>query len=379
MRPYCRWIVAPLLCVAAATSPQAVAQGAEGKIAFSRSVFYPGGALRHINLYRINPDGSGFRQLTPTVENHYRFLPAWSPHGTYLAYTLLTQTTTEEDWDIWRVDANGTTRRRVTSGPQDFQYPSWNPAGTLIGFRSTALDGTTCVGVVRPDGTGQRDLICAPPGSALQETAPSWRSDGRMIAVVRRVVDSPTEPPNTFLDVYCITVSTRQATLLHTVEASGAYSLFIAPDGRRAMISTSFQGTTMLYVDFETGQVTGGFRPGYSPVWSPDSRRIAYAHLVFDSGFPGTDVGHVIVSDVTVPEDNRDLNVSMTPGLHYVPNAWSPDGTRILATRTVYQQESPMSGTYLPRRTLRLLDADTPYIDTLVNGSAAMDAWFTPP
>jgi len=373
-----RWIAALLLVFATVCAADASAQGADGKIAFSRYVYYPGGELRHVNLYSINADGSGFRQLAPTIERHFRFDPAWSPHGTYLAYTLATGPGAE-DWNIWRVDANGTTRRQLTRGAPDFRYPSWNPAGTLIGFLSTAAGGATCVGVVRPDGTGQRNLVCASAGSEMQETAPFWLPDGRMLVVVRRIEQDPDRPPDTFLDVYRITVSTGQSTLVRSVEAGGEYALFFAPDGRRAMISTRYEGTMLVYVDLETGELRGGFPPGYSPVWSPDSRRIAYAHLVLPAGFPTDDVGHVLVSDVNIPEDRRDLNVAMTPGLHYVPNGWSPDGTRILATRTIYAPAAPGSGLYLPHHTLRLLDADTPYIDTLVSGLAEMDAWFSPP
>lgn len=376
-----RWIAAFLLAVASAFAADASAQGANGKIAFSRYAYYPGGELRHVNLYSINADGTAFRQLAPTLERRFRFDPAWSPHGTYLAYTLATGPGAE-DWNIWRVDANGTTRRQVTQGVSDFRYPSWNPAGSLIGFRSNAANepnAATCVGVVRPDGTGQRNVLCAPPGSVMQESAPFWLPDGRMLVVVRRIVDDPAEPPNTFLDVYRVTVSTAQSTLVRSVEVGGEYALFFAPDGRRAMISTRYEGTMLVYVDLETGELRGGFRPGYSPVWSPDSRRIAYAHLVLPAGFPTDDVGHVLVSDVNIPEDRRDLNVAMTPGLHYVPNGWSPDGKRILATRTIYAPAAPGSGLYLPHHTLRLLDADTPYIDTLVTGRAEMDAWFSPP
>lgn len=366
MTPCRRWFAPLLLALAAMFAPGVFAQGAEGKIAFTRFVHAPDGVLRQINLYRINPDGSGVRRLTPTVDGNLRFDPAWSPHGTWLAYSLLTAST--DSWDLWIVDANGTTRRRVSMGASDFRYPSWHPSGNLIGFHSTANDGSTCVGAVRPDGTGQRSVLCAPPGQEMQDTAPFWLPDGRMLAVVRRIAENEV---NTFLDVYRITVSTGARTLVRTVEAGGEYDLFFSPDGRRAMLSTRFQGSTLIYVDLETGEMRG-FGGGYSPVWAPDSRRIAYARIVRNTGFPSDDVGHLFVADVTVPESDRDLNVSLLPGLHYVPNAWSPDGTRILATRTVFEPTRAV-------HTLRLFDADSPYIETLTSGWGAMGAWFSPP
>src|SRR5215469_13978690 len=58
------------------------AAAANGRIAFSQWDLLPGGNLSgHSNVYTINPDGSGRRQLTHVGKTQAAGAPDWSPGG----------------------------------------------------------------------------------------------------------------------------------------------------------------------------------------------------------------------------------------------------------------------------------------------------------
>ena len=56
------------------------------------------------HLFRVEPDGSGLRQLTTTGGN---LSPAVSPDGTRIAWV--------RDGDLWTMAADGSDQRRVTA------------------------------------------------------------------------------------------------------------------------------------------------------------------------------------------------------------------------------------------------------------------------
>jgi len=116
----------------AAHPPSASAAAANGRIAFSQWDLLPGGNLSgHSNVYTINPDGTGRRQLTHVGAKQAAGAPDWSPDGTKIVY----ESNQTGDYRIWIMNADGSGQRRLTNDPgfADLE-PAWSPDGARILF-----------------------------------------------------------------------------------------------------------------------------------------------------------------------------------------------------------------------------------------------------
>jgi len=117
---------------ARAVSAGAATVTANGRIAFSQWDLLPGGNLSgHSNVYTINPDGTGRRQLTHVGTAQAAGAPDWSADGTKIVYAS-NQT---GDYRIWVMNADGSGQRRVANDPGFADLdPAWSPDGARILF-----------------------------------------------------------------------------------------------------------------------------------------------------------------------------------------------------------------------------------------------------
>jgi len=107
----------------------------------------------------------------------------------------------------------------------------------------------------------------------------------------------------------------------------------LSPDGRQVAFFSDKSGWTHLYVgpaidgfsEAPRQLTSGAFTVGY-PAWSPDSKRVAYAH-----GTPGNQMERRL-SIVNV-ESGTTTPIVGTPGVHIAPE-FSPDGTALLYQRS---------------------------------------------
>ena len=116
-------------------------------------------STRQLQVWVMNPDGSGERQLTRfTAEEGSPQWPAWSPDGTKLAIQsgkYNRQTPTENTAHIWILDvkSGAATKLNAHSKPYLDETPSWFPDGKRIAFQSDR-SGRMEVWVMNADGTG---------------------------------------------------------------------------------------------------------------------------------------------------------------------------------------------------------------------------------
>ncbi|MEM8921781.1 MAG: Tol-Pal system protein TolB, partial [Pseudomonadota bacterium] len=68
---------------------------------------------------------------------------------------------------------------RITFGQGRYSTPVWSPRGDLIAFTKQA-NGRFYIGVIKPDGTGERLLT-----EAYLDEGPTWSPNGRVIAFFR--------------------------------------------------------------------------------------------------------------------------------------------------------------------------------------------------
>jgi tricorn protease-like protein len=84
--------------------------------------------------------------------------------------------------DAWSVNADGSSRRRLTSDPAPEFDPSWSPDGTKIAYRSEVMNlggnGNSEIYVMNADGSEQVNLTRDP----AQDYSPAWSPDGRTIS-----------------------------------------------------------------------------------------------------------------------------------------------------------------------------------------------------
>lgn len=188
-----------------------------------RRIAFTGLKTGQLDLYVMNADGSGRRQLTNDLAQELD--PAWSPDGNSLLFswtgtapsspTMLAVIGADGsgrrellldgwggEWSpdgrrvaftgvggrargVYLMGADGrnvTSLREVCGSECDDVAPRWSPNGQSLAFTRLLPDATEAVGLMRADGTGARLVL---PG--LFTARPVWSPDGLRLAVTRLV------------------------------------------------------------------------------------------------------------------------------------------------------------------------------------------------
>ncbi len=136
----------------------------------------------NVDLYVMNADGSGLRRLTrdPASDG----FPVWSPDGRKIAFTRShapTEGRGPREFDVYVINVDGSGERNLTDDAVS-GGPVWSPDGQRIAFTSwrdaSGLWGGS-IYVMNADGSGQRRLT-RDAGFVL-----GWSRDGRKIAFIR--------------------------------------------------------------------------------------------------------------------------------------------------------------------------------------------------
>ena len=132
-------------------------------------------------LYTINPDGTGLRQLTHLSPPSFPTRPDWSPDGRRIAFADL------GDARLYVIDRDGSHQHLVfadTSGYKDF-FPKYAPdGGRLVFSRCQPGDSGSCaIFSVRTNGTHLHGLTPFTQGSQPRaDFGATVSPDGRRIA-----------------------------------------------------------------------------------------------------------------------------------------------------------------------------------------------------
>lgn len=118
------------------------------------------------------------RRLTRLTENAaVDVSPTMSPDGNRIAFTSDRGGTPQ----IYVMDASGANQKRISFGQGNYQTPVWSPRGDLIAF-TRQYQGRFYIGVIRPDGTGERLLT-----ESYLDEGPTWSPNGRVLMFYRQV------------------------------------------------------------------------------------------------------------------------------------------------------------------------------------------------
>jgi TolB protein len=125
------------------------------------------------DLFVARADGSGRRRLTRGAEAEAA--PAWSPDGRRL---VAVRRTANGRSSLVVLPAAGGPARRITRGAVDVS-PSWGRDGRIAFVRIDPRTNAGGLYVVRADGGGLRRILRGLPGA----TGPVWSPDGSRLAV----------------------------------------------------------------------------------------------------------------------------------------------------------------------------------------------------
>jgi TolB protein len=203
--------------------------------------------------------------------------PTWSPDGSQIAF--------HHHGDIYRIDADGSNRTRLTRDSGWNQSPAWSPDGQHIAFVSSRNhEGSenvyevhnSEVYIMDTDGSNSRRLTV----SQTKNRTPAWSPDGQYI--VYYSADGPDEA------------------VIHVLNLADALA-----DPENSSVS-----------------LTEAAKYDYDPVWSPDGQWIAFSSN--REGLADGNINHMAIYLVAV--SGGELKRLTTSDLRVSQPAWSPDG-----------------------------------------------------
>ena len=121
------------------------------------------------DIYTMDLRSRKVTQLTnhPSIDTS----PSYAPDGRRIVF----ESDRGGSQQLYVMDQNGGSPQRITFGDGRYANPVWSPRGDLIAF-TRMYKGKFYIGVIRPDGSGQR-LIA----TAYHVEGPSWAPNGRYL------------------------------------------------------------------------------------------------------------------------------------------------------------------------------------------------------
>jgi Tol biopolymer transport system component len=132
-------------------------------------------------LWLIGADGSHAHQLWTNADqvgsgDNALWNTTWSPDSRRLAFLASGK---DGRLDVFVINADGSGARNITNSPEDEYWPSWSPDGTRIAFArmSLVVNNQGSLVVLDPDGS-HPVVLDGPP---VNSNTPVWSPDGRRL------------------------------------------------------------------------------------------------------------------------------------------------------------------------------------------------------
>lgn len=226
------------------------------------------------------------------------------------------------DWDIYRMNADGSGQTNLTNDPAKDRLPAWSPDKTEIVFNSDR-DGQNDIWVMNSDGTSPENLTSDLSGNLF---VAEFSPDGTKIAFTRVVSGVG--------DIWVMNADGSNQTNITNSTSDDRHPRW-SPDGTKIAFRSSPNGDTEIFV---MDAADGSNRTNLSnsantdeglPDFSPDGSLIAFSRHFFGSSGDIVDT-EIIVMDAAT--GGNQTNLTNTPGADDEASSWSPDGGKIAFT-----------------------------------------------
>jgi Tol biopolymer transport system component len=217
-----------------------------------------------MDIFAVNRDGSGFRQLTNDSASELAM--SWSPDGSQLAY----QRSSDEDGstELYLMNADGSGLTNITRNPGDDWSPAWSPDGKQIAFYADGSEGMALylMDVIK-------DFAPAIIPGTQMGAWPSWSPDGKQIVYRQEKAGND--------EIFIINADGSNPINL-TQHNANDLSPDWSPDGSTIIFESLRNGHYELYAINPHGsnllRLTNHPLEDQHARWSPDGRSILYSH-----------------------------------------------------------------------------------------------------
>jgi Tol biopolymer transport system component len=248
----------------------------------------------------VAPDGSGER-LIPIGDSIAAIKPAVSPDGRRIAFLGIRELGGDDHYDVYVVNADGTGRRQLTDDDFYEAGPAWLPSGDSLSFVGPSPGNPAGVlVVVAADGSGRREL---PEAGSVME--PRWSPDGTRVAFYgfgdREVGIYLMDADGS--DIARVDQICDLSLAPHCYDSEPRWSPDGASIGFMRIGDDDLQSAGVMRADGSASRVLHPDLMTWAPVWSPDGERVAIT---------GSDASGVIQLYVVTVETGDTLRLPVT-------------------------------------------------------------------
>ena len=250
-------------------------------------------------IWSMNPDGTD-RRLVVDGAPDQAWIPAWSPDGQWIAYTLSPQSApasaagpqanvapgqigpprTSLGASIWIVRPDGSKSRRVSPEGTDAINPVWSPDGQLIAYAIGAGISGTDIQIASATPDGIADGFTVAMDAAANDWGPTWSPDGSHVLFVSNRTGND--------EIWSVAADSAAAPVQLTDDGAADSVPVYSPDGSRIAFVSERSGEPEIWTMAADGSDTVNLTNHpqhwdgqWSVAWSPDGSRIAYGNGSF--------------------------------------------------------------------------------------------------